>query len=230
MKPSEDLERYERVVFLGDYLDPYPDERISVDDAIETFKDIINLKKHNMEKVILLLGNHDMPYFSKRYFSLSRYHCRHSNLRHNEISDMFSENRELFKVAHCEGDVLFTHAGCLDGWLREASLECDTAKGIEEELNKMLDTDNGIEALFMTSYLRGGYDMFGSCIWADIREFAKNDSEFPLKQVFGHTVQAYIKRDGSIVFGDMVSGDNFFMLDTANAYELDVEKFEVKAV
>ena len=56
--PCNDIEKYDKVIFLGDYLDPYGFEGIEVEDAIENFKEILELKKNNMDKVVLLLGNH----------------------------------------------------------------------------------------------------------------------------------------------------------------------------
>ena len=50
------------VVFLGDYLDPYEDEWIYWSDAYKGLLDIIELKRANPEKVVLLLGNHDLHY------------------------------------------------------------------------------------------------------------------------------------------------------------------------
>lgn len=57
-KPCENIEPYDKVIFLGDYLDPYDFEHISVPQAIVNFEDILELKKNNMDKVVLLLGNH----------------------------------------------------------------------------------------------------------------------------------------------------------------------------
>ena len=57
-KPCENIDNYDKVVFLGDYLDPYNFEFISVEEAIKNFKEIIELKRNNMDKVVLLLGNH----------------------------------------------------------------------------------------------------------------------------------------------------------------------------
>lgn len=57
-EPCKDIGNYEKVVFLGDYLDPYGFEGITVEDAIENFNEIIDFKKKNSEKVVILLGNH----------------------------------------------------------------------------------------------------------------------------------------------------------------------------
>jgi predicted phosphodiesterase len=49
---------FEKIVFLGDFVSPYPAEGITNEAAIEVLKEIVNFKKENGDKVILLLGNH----------------------------------------------------------------------------------------------------------------------------------------------------------------------------
>ena len=49
----------EEIIFLGDYLDPYPAEWITRKEAILNFQEILEFKKAHMNNVILLLGNHD---------------------------------------------------------------------------------------------------------------------------------------------------------------------------
>lgn len=56
------------VIFLGDYLDPYTHyEDILPSEALANFKEILDFKKANMERVTLLLGNHDIHYFDKDF-------------------------------------------------------------------------------------------------------------------------------------------------------------------
>lgn len=57
-KPCSEIENFDHIVFLGDYLDPYDFEHISVEDAIVNFEEIIDFAKGNSDKVTLLLGNH----------------------------------------------------------------------------------------------------------------------------------------------------------------------------
>lgn len=77
---KEKINEVDRTVFLGDYLDPYPFERISSREAIEELKEIIDLKKKFPEKVILLIGNHDLNYMdlSENIFPCSRYDDRNA--------------------------------------------------------------------------------------------------------------------------------------------------------
>lgn len=50
------------IVFLGDYLDPYPHEKITFEDALVNFEEIIDFAK-DRKNVVLLVGNHDYHYY-----------------------------------------------------------------------------------------------------------------------------------------------------------------------
>lgn len=244
-KPFENLEQYDRVVFLGDYLDPYDFEGISVEDAIDNFKDILLMAKDN-DKVVMLLGNHDMPYFSQTYYRYNSYHCRHSREHHDEISGIFKEHEDKFRIAHTEDGVLFTHAGCTSVWL-DYAFDYKYTKDLNvsdlcDSLNSLIKSDKGalgVELLYMVSPIRGGNDMVSSCIWADKSEMYwdtanmlnEESTQYPIykvKQVFGHTIQAFYNENDEIVFGKPVEFRNCKMLDNAKAYELDTETFTVK--
>lgn len=54
------IDEMDKVVFLGDYLDPYFYEGISIVEALSNFKEIIEFKHNYYDKVILLIGNHKM--------------------------------------------------------------------------------------------------------------------------------------------------------------------------
>lgn len=54
------INEMDKIIFLGDYFDPYDFEKISVKEAIKNFKKILEFKKNNIDKVILLFGNHKL--------------------------------------------------------------------------------------------------------------------------------------------------------------------------
>ena len=249
-KPCENIDNYDKLVFLGDYLDPYNFEFISVEEAIENFKEIIELKRNNMDKVILLIGNHDCPYAFKDYFNLSSYHCRHSKLFHNVISKLFTENKDLFQIAYVyptqslsiNDEILFTHAGVESNWLDKV-VKCDETDihKIAETLNTLTETKTGLIKLFCITPERGGRDKYGSCIWCDVHDMywdneLKRNPEVTIKpiqnikQIFGHTLQAYYNENRKIVYGDAWEFDNCKMLDTTNAYELNAETFTITKI
>ena len=59
---KEATEKYDqecdKIIFLGDYLDPYLDEGITRKEAIRTLEEVIEYKLNNKDKTVLLLGNH----------------------------------------------------------------------------------------------------------------------------------------------------------------------------
>lgn len=227
----EHIDSCDKVVFLGDYLDPYDFENIFERKAVENFRQIIEFALQHPDKVVMLLGNHDMPYFSEQYRALSHYHCRWSYEWHHIIKGDFDAYRSMFKIAHVEDNILFTHAGCSSQWLRCLDSKPRDLNDLVRILNDLLDSEKGLQQLYMVSSIRGGGDDAGSCIWADVREMGIdyeglhfNDGPI-VKQVFGHTLQIEYDEIGNIVSGHPIETPTMKMLDTRNAYILDTTTF-----
>ncbi len=234
----------DKVVFLGDYLDPYDFENIGVDEAIANFREIIDFAKAHQDKTVLLLGNHDMPYFSTTYLGFCDWHCRYCEEYHDEIEAIFEEYRPLFKVAHAEDGILFTHAGCTSGWLDhvfEQHNQFESLDDLVNKLNDLLNSEEGLRYLDMVSAHRGGHDKYSSCIWADKDETYWDQSKINnsnhskhiianVKQVFGHTLQAYYGAQGDILSGKAQEYYCCKMLDNRTAYILDTEKYKIKKI
>ncbi len=243
-EPCKDIDSFSKIVFLGDYLDPYDFEGISNSEAVDNFKDVIRFRESNPNKVVLLLGNHDLPYFSDYYYSLSDYHCRHMYKYHQVIHDMFNENRGLFSIAFLmNNEIIFTHAGIPSEWLyNDAGIDKSEKdmKSVCRKINAMPDSREGLKLLSCCGFYRGGKNMCGSCVWADIHEM-KDDSlyvrnslggMFPIqrkKQIFGHTIQAYYDKYMNIKFGDPIEFGGCKMLDCARTFVLDAAAFKLLA-
>ena len=61
---EEHFNEASKIIFLGDYLDPYIGwEDITRKQAIANFDEIIKFKSDNNDKVVLLLGNHKIISF-----------------------------------------------------------------------------------------------------------------------------------------------------------------------
>ena len=187
---EENMDKVDRIIFLGDYLDPYPWEGITRKEAISNFQEIIGFKSENRDKVVLFVGNHDLAYIDKKnYIVRSRYDS--SNARH--IEEMFRSHRSFFQLAHEEliGDkrYLFTHAGLQIGWYKkhEKLIGELTVNG----MNHLLGIPSGIKALCEASWSRGGWDQFGSIVWNDVTDCGSHvNDELPWdRQVFGHSQQ-----------------------------------------
>ena len=186
-KPTEDMSQWDKVVFLGDYVDPY-DGEASKEDVIPNLLEIVALKEVYKDKVILLWGNHDCFYWCDPYRRQFDYWSRHDNKRHDDIEKIFLQHNELFQWAWQYEDFLFTHAGVTNIMARFFNEELGGVHAIA--INKFFNDPKNQILLAMVSQYRGGGDNSGSILWADIYEhFGKTPNKFieNLYQIFGHT-------------------------------------------
>lgn len=220
-KAKELINEVDKVVFLGDYLDPYPHEYILKKDALDNFHDILAFKKEYPDKVILLIGNHDLHYWPKYK---EYYGCRRDDERFDQISELFMNNLDDFQLSYKVEKYLFTHAGVLDYWLKVLNEEKRVRCTVTFKFDHPITIDNlnellGNDVLYMVSEERGGRDVYGSCIWADIHEHFYDAPIPDIYQVFGHTMTYPTILEEYI-------GPNFAMLDSQHCYILSDGKFQ----
>ena len=194
----EHKDEFDKIIFLGDYLDAYsPDLLVNEKD---NFKEIIQFKKDNLDKVILLLGNHECHYINSKILHSSRYNPFKANIYHK----LFNDNLDLFQLVYIYNKYLFSHAGVYEEWLKMCDLNLDNL--INYDLDKLASHLNVLD------YYRGGYGNVGSCIWADIQD---SETEKLLKgyyHIFGHTQLKF-----------KVSTSEFSCLDCRVPFSLDSE-------
>lgn len=185
----------EKIIFLGDYLDPYEQDGITSEDAYRELLDIIKFKRKHPDNVVLLLGNHDLGYLDSGICSLRR-----DNEMQRVYKKLFLDNLHLFDLIYednvAENKVLFSHAGIRTRWLRSNSWLLGNEEDFRPNLlNELLHNDRSRQNLFITladsSSFRGGIDSAGSVVWADIEEFVYNNDELPgYIQIFGHSLHS----------------------------------------
>lgn len=175
----KDKDLYDKIIFIGDYMDSYD---ISHVEGLYNLKEIIRFKSENNDKVVLLLGNHDISYY------WNNHECSGMNyVLKTDIYDVLSKNIELFNIAYNINDYLFTHAGVSSSWLRYNIEESEnmSVSEISEHLNNMMFSGDGRRRLFSVGAKRGGY-AWGGPVWADLKETC-NDQLPNINQVVGHT-------------------------------------------
>ena len=178
------------VIFLGDYLDPYENEWIYWSDAYKGLLDIIELKRTNPEKVVLLLGNHDLHYLFPNLRG-----SRYNEYQAEKIRKTFLDNMDCFQMAaECKISgqrYLFTHAGINKMWVEKYDDLFGPAEMVTAEtFNRLMFKETFVEALGDVSSLRWGRDRAGSMVWADVEEFEWSGARLPnMIQLFGHTLQ-----------------------------------------
>lgn len=147
----------DKIIFLGDYGDPYSHEGWDDDDTIESMMDIFSFAQDNPDRVVLLIGNHDYPYYKE-----IRGNSRYNWMLAGQLEEIYREFKDLFKVAYWdeETQTMFTHAGINKKWWDTLELPIDwTPKQIQDYLNNLLlmgDTD--YNPLLEISRARGGWN------------------------------------------------------------------------
>jgi len=190
---SNNIDKVDKVIFLGDYLDPYPEEIMKTPELMECkdfydsynllkmLNDIVSLKKNEPDKYILLCGNHSCSYIWSKFKAASRTDYKNWELYHK----FFSENLKYFNLVWIEDDVIFSHAGISEGWaddflyssmkydegaeLEKSSVVFETARVLKDTPLKNFNKYY-IDSISHISHYRGGDQFYGSCEWADLRE------------------------------------------------------------
>ena len=201
---KEATEKYdqecEKIIFLGDYVDPYQDEGFTRKDAIRTLEEIIEFKVNNKDKTILLIGNHDAHYFIKNFPRSTRYDSSNAY----KIKELYMQHKHIFQLAYEEiinnKKYLFTHAGLMNSWV-ERNKDI-IGEPTVESLNHLLDNPRGIKALSdISNYRTWLGEKSGSILWSDVREKIDLDDSIEYNiipnddsivdgydyQIFGHT-------------------------------------------
>ncbi|MCR5714838.1 MAG: metallophosphoesterase [Bacteroidales bacterium] len=226
------LDTVDRVVFLGDFLDPYKDENQIADDLFQNLMEIINLKKNNMEKVVLLKGNHDQHYASVRFKEVAG-GTRMDTRNWDKYHQAFNEHKDLFRLVHVETlkalPIVFSHAGLTSYWLKKVNEEVwhlpDHQVSVADPeiirmINQLDDDGKGQDLLAVVGRRRSRWfgEKTGSVLWADIEEHAllRPPQEYGLDkvfQVFGHTqlIENY----------DKLELDNLAMIDSRQCFIMD---------
>jgi len=217
-------EANEKVIFLGDYLEPYSNyEPITHKDAYLNFLEILEYKKNHIDDCVLLLGNHDFACISDDMIS-----CRHDYKNGKRNTKLFNDNMSLFRliyVVKCgkKQTYMLSHAGVHYAWVDSVIDDfSNDPEDICKQINAYFDMPDNEKrkyerrCLNVVSKYRAGWmgGPFGSCIWADVREWEDKEVFPNTYQIFGHTQLS----EGPIIT------DWFAELDCRCAFRLNTEK------
>jgi hypothetical protein len=127
-----EMEKPDRVIFIGDYFDSYDIPGI---EQIHNFKEIVAFKEKGTCEVITLIGNHDHHYFPEvGNTGTSGFQTTLAP----SIMQAIDENRQHLQMAYQMDEFLFTHAGVsskfMDSVFGKEGWKTET---IAEDLNEM---------------------------------------------------------------------------------------------
>lgn len=178
---------YDRVVFLGDYVDEWD---AIPETSYNLLKALIDYKKQYPKKVILLLGNHDLSEWQGKPFVCSGFNER----THALVASLYDKNASLFDIAYSENDLVFSHAGFVQEWVDKYFpngflTTQELADAINQDFHSQLESSlrEGLWKYSDVGYERGGYS-YPSPLWADEIELT-NSPYKDFRQVVGHTPQ-----------------------------------------
>lgn len=204
-KALRHIEDFKKVIFLGNYILSTSREDASFKESFADFKHILESKRNNMDKVVLLLGNHDIHYLWPEHIESC---TERDETRDALLRITYRKNLSLFSIIykeHIGGKiVLFSHAGITKGWLQNnlqhipwqyhdcitgdfghanydvihISLFCDWLNSLVQGEVPGILADKGRS--------RGGIHNHGSIVWADIEEHYDSPYDFAY-QIFGHS-------------------------------------------
>lgn len=192
---------YDKIVFVGDYVDSF---ELGNKVILRNLENIIFFKKMLPDKVVLLLGNHDVQYIVQNEIC-SGYR---SEMR-PDLANLFNDNKDIFQLAYQvnseKGVHLWTHAGVTREWLRDTKREIFSPKyrlypvieeyensDIADLLNILWEIRN--DRIFNIDAHSGGFDLWAGPIWVrpDILSHFYIEG---VNQIVGHTPHKAIRID-----------------------------------
>ena len=195
----EDTAKFDRVILLGDYFDRRDGKSSTNDDLIQVAKTILGLKEILGDKLHLLCGNHDLPYYALRPVCGSNGGRPNRTIGHwmdvttreraEAINSVWDDRfwRSLEGAVLLDG-WLFSHAG-VDArwWPREGKTLADRMQRFARDWQQALDsifreTEN---PLFSVGRARGGTEDVGGPLWLDWD--AEFEDNLEVAQIAGHT-------------------------------------------
>lgn len=223
-KKIVEKEKFDKVVFIGDYFDSLD---FTPAQQIDNFKDIIAFKDRDPDKIHILIGNHDYHYLNDVWDRYSGYNHKFAfTYRH-----LLESNIDKMQMCFLIDKYLFTHAGVSNTWLKEM-------KRIYKQVDKRLPIDKYINELFKISrsaflfqmgdnFSNTGDDITQSPIW--IRPRSLMQSRVPkYTHIVGHTqlIQMLKKPVKNIFLIDALNTTKEYLLIDNN--ELIINKLDEK--
>ena len=168
-------------IFLGDYFTSR--ENINVEDQINNWEEILEFKRNNPDKVILLRGNHDIEALKKYYWAECYPKFYSDYFRIVDNFNIFINNTQwCYEI----NNVVFSHAGISKTWFTNVQEKYSFVQTFSD-INNLEPTD--LFGFTPESYSDNyGYSKTQPLVW--IRPFTLAEDMFDNKvYVVGHTRQ-----------------------------------------
>ncbi len=200
----------DKIIFIGDYFDNY--NETTARSQIDNFNNIVEFKKLNPDRVILLTGNHCYHYFR----SCSEQYAGYQKFNALDIQEALHKalDNDLMQMCYIQDNILFSHAGVTKTWCKNNKID----------LNNLQDSINDLFKYKPNSFrfTRGrnndnyGDDVTQSPIWVRPQSLYVDRIDGYL-QVVGHTQKNSIDISNHIIFIDTLgSSKEYLQIENGN--------------
>jgi hypothetical protein len=202
VKIEEDFDKF---IFIGDYFDTR--DGIDAITQIQNFKEILEFKKENPDKVILLIGNHDFHYLKGCGETYSGYQ-QYAAIDINEVLQPALASGHL-QICYVYDDLIFSHAGLTNTWCETNEIDL---YNIEESVNvKFMKKMEAFRFEYGENLDRSGDDVTQSPIWVRIRSLLK-DMVKGFTYIIGHTTIKELHMANSIIAIDCLGTSKEYLV------------------
>ena len=125
---AKELESSDKIIFMGDYFDTHDD--ISPEQQLSNFNEIVAYKRANMDKVVMLIGNHDYHYMNLVSDNYSGYQRGYAKSFNEAIETALADG--LMQMCYTHAHFVFTHAGVTRTWCTNSGIDINL-RGLELE-------------------------------------------------------------------------------------------------
>lgn len=202
---------FDKFIFIGDYFDA-KDGGYSANRQIENFKEIVEFKRSNPDKVVMLLGNHDFHYLTNANEEYSSFQWSYRKDINEVLQPIVDEG--LIQMCYQDGKYFFSHAGITKTWCNNSGVDLDG--NIQDEINKLFKTDISKFRFTMGdngSY--GGNDITQPPIWVRPQSLVK-DMVDNVICIVGHTQVrelTYMKEENLILIDCLGTSDDYLVIE-----------------
>jgi len=204
-----------KFIFMGDYFDQFGDTpELNASTAFW-------LKKQMEERPdwVYLFGNHDIIYIPQYSCMCSGF----SSQKKTAINEILTiQDWDKLKYFHHENGWWFSHAGITKYWFQHPMLEGFTIENIQRIIDYSiikLKADDHSNAIWASSYARGGNHQVGGIVWQDWRDLELIPN---LKQVVGHTPLKRIQAiSDNMINSTIINVDNSAVTYHGEVLEID---------
>ncbi len=202
VKVEEDFDKF---IFIGDYFDTR--EGIDASTQIQNFKEILEFKKANPDKVFLLIGNHDFHYLKGCGETYSGYQ-QYAAMDINEVLQPAVTSGHM-QICHVFDEYIFSHAGLTNTWCENNEIDL---YNIEESVNvRFMKNMESFKFEYGENLDKSGDDVTQSPLWVRIPSLFR-DMVKGFTYVVGHTTVKEMHMASNIVAIDCLGTSNEYLI------------------